>query len=113
MKNTGEYWRVILVNTGVYAILWASESGLQTVSVCGAHDMDTPEQDTEILFIEQCGHYLTEGGYLAIVTHQENSENTRLLPTSPWTETKRKIYQAYLRRQASRIRAQIPGIRDA
>ncbi|WP_397408725.1 N-6 DNA methylase [Polaromonas sp.] len=26
-----------------------------------------PGQDTEILFIEQCGHYLREGGYLAIV----------------------------------------------
>src|SRR5205807_7245498 len=28
---------------------------------------DRPGQDTEILFIEQCGHYLTDGGYLAIV----------------------------------------------
>lgn len=28
---------------------------------------DRPGQDTEILFIEQCGHYLAEGGYLAIV----------------------------------------------
>ncbi len=26
-----------------------------------------PRQDTEILFIEQCWHYLTEGGYLAVV----------------------------------------------
>lgn len=26
-----------------------------------------PGQDTEILFIEQCWHYLTEGGYLSIV----------------------------------------------
>jgi hypothetical protein len=26
-----------------------------------------PGQDTEILFIEQCWHYLAEGGYLAIV----------------------------------------------
>jgi type I restriction enzyme M protein len=28
---------------------------------------DRPGQDTEILFIEQCHHYLAEGGYLAIV----------------------------------------------
>ncbi len=28
---------------------------------------ERPSQDTEILFIEQCWHYLTEGGYLAIV----------------------------------------------
>jgi type I restriction enzyme M protein len=28
---------------------------------------ERPGQDTEILFIEQCGHYLAEGGYLAIV----------------------------------------------
>lgn len=28
---------------------------------------ERPGQDTEILFIEQCWHYLTEGGYLAIV----------------------------------------------
>lgn len=28
---------------------------------------ERPAQDTEILFIEQCGHYLAEGGYLAIV----------------------------------------------
>ena len=28
---------------------------------------ERPGQDTEILFIEQCGHYLIEGGYLAIV----------------------------------------------
>lgn len=28
---------------------------------------ERPGQDTEILFIEQCSHYLTEGGYLAIV----------------------------------------------
>ena len=28
---------------------------------------ERPGQDTEILFIEQCGHYLVEGGYLAIV----------------------------------------------
>ncbi len=28
---------------------------------------ERPGQDTEILFIEQCHHYLTEGGYLAIV----------------------------------------------
>jgi hypothetical protein len=35
MKNSGEYWQIIIVNTGVYAILWASESGLQTVSIRG------------------------------------------------------------------------------
>ena len=34
MKNSGELWRIILVNTGVYAILWASDSGLQTVPIC-------------------------------------------------------------------------------
>ena len=28
---------------------------------------ERPGQDTEILFIEQCWHYLAEGGYLAIV----------------------------------------------
>ncbi|HKV94154.1 MAG TPA: N-6 DNA methylase [Candidatus Angelobacter sp.] len=28
---------------------------------------ERPGQSTEILFIEQCGHYLTEGGYLAII----------------------------------------------
>lgn len=28
---------------------------------------ERPGQDTEILFIEQCSHYLAEGGYLAIV----------------------------------------------
>ena len=28
---------------------------------------DRPGQDTEVLFIEQCWHYLAEGGYLAIV----------------------------------------------
>lgn len=28
---------------------------------------ERPGQDTEILFLEQCGHYLTEGGYLAVV----------------------------------------------
>ncbi len=28
---------------------------------------ERPGQDTEILFIEQCGYYLVEGGYLAIV----------------------------------------------
>jgi type I restriction enzyme M protein len=28
---------------------------------------ERPSQDTEILFIEQCWHYLVEGGYLAIV----------------------------------------------
>ncbi len=28
---------------------------------------DRPGQDTEILFIEQCWNYLTEGGYLAVV----------------------------------------------
>jgi type I restriction enzyme M protein len=28
---------------------------------------ERPGQDTEILFIEQCGHYLADGGYLAIV----------------------------------------------
>ena len=28
---------------------------------------ERPGQDTEILFIEQCSNYLTEGGYLAIV----------------------------------------------
>jgi type I restriction enzyme M protein len=28
---------------------------------------DRPGQDTEILFIEQCWHYLADGGYLAIV----------------------------------------------
>ncbi|MBU2619140.1 MAG: N-6 DNA methylase [Proteobacteria bacterium] len=28
---------------------------------------ERPGQDTEILFIEQCWHYLTEGGYLAVV----------------------------------------------
>jgi type I restriction-modification system DNA methylase subunit len=28
---------------------------------------ERPGQDTEILFIEQCWHYLREGGYLAIV----------------------------------------------
>lgn len=28
---------------------------------------ERPGQDTEILFIEQCGYYLAEGGYLAIV----------------------------------------------
>jgi type I restriction enzyme M protein len=28
---------------------------------------DRPSQDTEILFIEQCWHYLSEGGYLGIV----------------------------------------------
>ena len=35
MKNSDELWRIILVNTGVYAILLVSESSLQTVSICG------------------------------------------------------------------------------
>jgi hypothetical protein len=35
MKNSDELKRINPVNTGVSAILLASDSGLQTVSICG------------------------------------------------------------------------------
>ena len=38
MKNSDELARISLVNTGVYAILLASESGLQTVSIRGKNN---------------------------------------------------------------------------
>jgi hypothetical protein len=35
MKNSDELARISIVNAGVSAILWASDSGLQTVSIRG------------------------------------------------------------------------------
>jgi hypothetical protein len=35
MKNSGEEWRIYLDFTRVFAILWASDSSLQTVSIRG------------------------------------------------------------------------------
>jgi len=35
MKNSDELARISFVNTGVFAILGASGSGFQTVSICG------------------------------------------------------------------------------
>jgi hypothetical protein len=34
-KNSGEQWRIYIEFTMDFAILWASESGLQTVAICG------------------------------------------------------------------------------
>jgi type I restriction enzyme M protein len=39
---------------------------------------ERPGQDTEILFIEQCHHYLSEGGYLAIVIPDSILTNSSL-----------------------------------
>ena len=39
---------------------------------------ERPGQDTEILFIEQCWHYLAEGGYLAIVIPDSILTNSSL-----------------------------------
>lgn len=39
---------------------------------------ERPGQDTEILFIEQCGRYLAEGGYLAIVIPDSILTNSSL-----------------------------------
>ena len=47
---------------------------------------ERPGQDTEILFMEQCGSYLAEGGYLAIVIPDgilTNSEPPST-PTTKW-----------------------------
>ncbi len=35
MKNSDELERIFLVNTGVFAILWASELDIQTVFIRG------------------------------------------------------------------------------
>ncbi|PYS79479.1 MAG: restriction endonuclease subunit M [Acidobacteria bacterium] len=39
---------------------------------------ERPNQDTEVLFIEQCGKYLSEGGYLAIVIPDSILTNSSL-----------------------------------